>query len=124
MLDHLHFHTGAAIFTGGNKFDNNVTAMPSLHGAYPMLICLFFWPTASRRKRILLAAYPICMAFSLVYAGEHFVIDIFMGWLSAIATVYVGSKLLDRWEARRLRKQQAALAHSSETERVESAVAI
>jgi membrane-associated phospholipid phosphatase len=45
------------------------------------------------------------MAFSLVYTGEHFVIDILVGWLYAAATVYFGSKLLDRWEARRLRKQ-------------------
>ena len=101
-------HTGAALFAGGDKFDNNVAAMPSLHGAYPMLICLFFWKGSSRRKRVLLAAYPICMAFSLVYTGEHFVIDIFVGWIYAAATVYFGSKLLDRWEARRLRNERAA----------------
>ena len=59
--------------------------MPSLHGAYPMLICLFFWKDSSPRKRILLAAYPICMAFSLVYTAEHFVIDIFVGWIYAAA---------------------------------------
>ena len=104
VLDHLHLHSGAAIFTGGDKFDNNIAAMPSLHGGYPMLICLFFWKGSSFRKRILLAAYPICMAFTLVYTGEHFVIDIFMGWIYAAATVYFGSKLLDWWEARRLRK--------------------
>jgi membrane-associated phospholipid phosphatase len=104
VLDHLHLHSGAAVFTGGDKFDNNVAAMPSLHGAYPMLICLFFWKGSSTRKRVLLAAYPICMAFTLVYTGEHFVIDIFIGWLYAAATVYVGSKLLNRWEARRERK--------------------
>lgn len=104
VLDHLHMHTGAAIFTGGNRFDNNVAAMPSLHGAYPMLICLFFWKGSSLRKRILLAAYPICMAFSLVYLGEHFVIDIFVGWIYVFATYYFGSKLLDRWQARQNRK--------------------
>ena len=98
VLDHMHFHTGAAIFTGGDKFDNNVAAMPSLHGGYPMLICLVFWKGAGRWKRVILAAYPICMAFSLVYAGEHFVIDIFVGWLYAAATVYFGSKVLDRWK--------------------------
>jgi hypothetical protein len=108
VLDHMHLHTGAAIFTGGNKFDNNVAAMPSLHGGYPMLICLFFWKEASTRKRILLAAYPICMAFTLVYTGEHFVIDIFVGWLYAAATFYFGSKLLDRWQARQERRQLAA----------------
>jgi membrane-associated phospholipid phosphatase len=102
---HLHVGLGQALFAGGDKFDNNVAAMPSLHGAYTMLICLFFWKGSSRRKRILLAAYPICMAFSLVYTGEHFVTDIFVGWIYAAATMYVGSKLLDRWEARRRRQQ-------------------
>ena len=102
---HLHLGLGQALFAGGNKFDNNVAAMPSLHGAYPMLICLFFWKGSSVRKRVLLAAYPICMAFSLVYTGEHFVIDIFVGWIYAAATFYFGSKLLDRWEARRMRKK-------------------
>jgi len=101
---HLHVGLGVAFFAGGSKFDNNVAAMPSLHGGYPMLICLFFWKGASPRKRVLLAAYPICMAFSLVYTAEHFVIDIFVGWIYAAATVYVGSKLLDWWETRRLRK--------------------
>jgi len=102
---HLHLGLGVSLFAGGSKFDNNVAAMPSLHGAYPMLICLFFWKGSSRRKRVLLAAYPICMAFSLVYTGEHFVIDILVGWIYAAATVYFGSKLLDRWEARRMRKR-------------------
>ncbi len=102
---HLHLGLGVSLFAGGNSFDNNVAAMPSLHGAYPMLICLFFWKGSSVRKRILLAAYPICMAFSLVYTGEHFVTDILVGWIYAAATVFIGSKLLDRWEARRIRKK-------------------
>jgi hypothetical protein len=104
VLDHLHFSQGASVFTGGDSYDNNVAAMPSLHGAYPMLICLFFWKGASARKRIVLVAYPICMAFTLVYTAEHFVIDIFVGWLYAAAVFYFGSKLLDRWETRRRRK--------------------
>jgi hypothetical protein len=106
---HLHLGLGVSLFAGGSKFDNNVAAMPSLHGAYPMLICLFFWKAASKRKRILLAAYPICMAFSLVYTAEHFVIDIFVGWIYAAATFYFGSKLLDRWDARRMRKSLGVL---------------
>jgi membrane-associated phospholipid phosphatase len=57
---------------------------------------------------VLLAAYPICMAFSLVYTGEHFVTDIFVGWIYVAITMYFGSKLLDRWEARRRRKQLGA----------------
>jgi hypothetical protein len=121
---HLHIGLGQALFAGGNKFDNNVAAMPSLHGAYPMLICLFFWKGSSRRKRVLLAAYPVCMAFSLVYTGEHFVTDIFVGWIYAAATVYFGSKLLDRWEARRMRRQldQAPAAGEAALEAPEPAV--
>jgi hypothetical protein len=105
VLDHLHLHSGAAVFTGGDKFDNSVAAMPSIHAAYPMLICLFFWKGSSSRKRVLLAAYPICMAFTLVYMGEHFVIDILMGWLYAAATFSFGSRLLNRWGSRRGRQQ-------------------
>jgi hypothetical protein len=109
---HLHSHLGESIFSGSSKFDNNVAAMPSLHGAYPLLITLFFWKGASLRTRIVLAAYPICMAFTLVYTGEHFVIDILVGWLYAAATMYFGSKLLDRWEARRSRRRFDALGTS------------
>jgi membrane-associated phospholipid phosphatase len=101
---HLHIHLGQALFAGGDKFDNNVAAMPSLHGAYPMLIAVFFWKGSSTRKKVLLAAYPICMAFSLVYTGEHFVTDIFVGWLYVALVFIIGSKLLDRWEIRRERK--------------------
>ena len=120
MWKHLHIGLGQSLFAGGNKFDNNVAAMPSLHGAYPMLICLFFWKGSSLRKRVLLAAYPICMAFSLVYTGEHFVIDIFVGWIYAVATFYFGSKLLDRWEARRVRKQLQASADAAQKPALES----
>lgn len=102
---HLHIGLGQSLFAGGDKFDNNVAAIPSLHGAYPMLICPFFWKGSSVRKRVLLVAYPICMALSLVYTGKHFVTDIFVGWIYAAATMYFGSKMLDRWEARRLRKK-------------------
>ncbi len=106
---HLHSHLGQSLFAGGDSFDNNVAAMPSLHCAYPMLICLFFWKGSSPRKRVLLAAYPMFMAFSLIYTGEHFFIDIVVGWIYAALTVYVGNKLLDRWDARRQRKLASEL---------------
>jgi membrane-associated phospholipid phosphatase len=41
------------------------------------------------------------MAFTLVYTGEHFVIDILVGWLYAAATFSLGSRLLDRRDSRR-----------------------
>lgn len=115
VLDHLHLHSGAAVFTGGDTFDNNVAAMPSIHAAYPMLICLFFWSGSSVRRRVLLAAYPLCMAFTLVYTGEHFVIDVIVGWLYAATTYFAGSRLLDRRASRRERRlRQAGSADSVE----------
>jgi membrane-associated phospholipid phosphatase len=33
---------------------------------------------------VLLAAYPAAMAFALVYAAEHYVVDILLGWIYAL----------------------------------------
>ncbi len=40
----LGVHWAAALFESGSKFNNDVAAVPSLHAACPMLICLFFFP--------------------------------------------------------------------------------
>jgi hypothetical protein len=99
VWNHVGIHAAAALFTGGNKFDNNIAAMPSLHAAYPMLLLLFFWKRARRPLRLLLITYVLAMAFTLVYTGEHFVIDEFVGWSYAAVAYFVGSHLLDRWAA-------------------------
>ena len=46
--------------------------MPSLHAALALLVALTVWP---RRwwARALVAAYPLAMAFAIVYTGEHYV---------------------------------------------------
>ena len=108
VWDHVGLHMAAALFTGGDRFDNNIAAMPSLHAAYPMLICLFFWRGSRPWVKALLALYVAAMAFAVVYGAEHFVIDVFVGWIYAGATFVVGSRLLDRWEARRARRLSAA----------------
>src|ERR1700728_306246 len=97
VWDHVGVHGAAALFTGGNRFDNNIAAMPSLHAAYPMLLLLFFWKRARVPLRAILVTYVLLMAFSLVYTGEHFVIDEFVGWSYAAIAFFVGSRLLDRW---------------------------
>jgi membrane-associated phospholipid phosphatase len=100
MWAHIGLANGSNVFSATSHLANPVAAMPSLHAAYTMLICLFFWKTA-RRWRWLLAAYPILMALTLVYTGEHFVIDILFGWLYAVVVYVVGSRLYDRWQQRR-----------------------
>jgi membrane-associated phospholipid phosphatase len=99
VLDESGLPRAGTLFESGSRFANDVAAMPSLHSAYPMMIALFFWPTARRSVRVLLAAYPLAMAFTLVYGAEHFVIDILAGWLLAFAAWYLLSR---RWQNRDL----------------------
>ena len=74
--------TAKALFENHDDFYNQEAAIPSLHAAYPMLLLLFFWG-AGRWTRAGLIAYVLAMAFTLVYAGEHYVADILIGWLYA-----------------------------------------
>jgi hypothetical protein len=106
MWNHVGVHSATALFTGANRFDNNIAAMPSLHAAYPMLLLLFFWSRARTPLRILLVSYVLAMAFTLVYTGEHFVIDELVGWTYAIFTFVVGNRLLDAWARWRNSRQQ------------------
>ena len=76
---------------------NTVAAMPSLHAAYPFLLFLFFWP-AGTVARILLGAYTLAMAFTLVYGGEHFVTDIVAGWAMALVVFFAVNRA---WSLRR-----------------------
>ena len=101
MWNHVGVHGAAAIFTGGNEFDNNIAAMPSLHAAYPMLLLLFFWKRSRPRIRAVLVTYVLAMAFTLVYTGEHFVIDEFVGWSYATVVFVWGSRRLDQWTVTR-----------------------
>jgi membrane-associated phospholipid phosphatase len=77
-------HYGS-LFEKGQSYANNVAAMPSLHAAYALLIVLYLWRFTRARWRPLLALYPPAMAFSLVYTGEHYVVDCLVGWVYAIA---------------------------------------
>jgi hypothetical protein len=83
VWDHLGVTTVKSAYENSSLV-NTVAAMPSLHAAYPFMLMLFFW-AAGWRVRLLLGAYALAMAFTLVYGGEHFVIDILVGWAMALA---------------------------------------
>lgn len=95
----------------GYQYANDVAAVPSLHAAYSLLIALELWPRAAvaagapaRRRlavRVLIVAYPLTMAFALVYSGEHYVVDILLGWIYAAVTYYGVRRGFARWAARR-----------------------
>ena len=79
---------------------NPVAAMPSMHQAITFLVTLFA-VRAGGWMRIGGLLYAAAMGFSLVYTGEHYVIDILIGsglalyayitadrWLAAIAPLF------------------------------------
>ena len=77
---------------------NEVAAMPSLHAALPMLLALaliriYGW------KLLPAVLYPLLMGYNLVYMGEHYVVDVLIGYALALAAyllVWVVPDLLPR----------------------------
>jgi membrane-associated phospholipid phosphatase len=103
-------HFGS-LFEKGQHYANNVAAMPSLHAAYALLIVLYVWRLVPRWARAVLALYPPAMAFSLVYTGEHYVVDCLAGWLYAIAVFVAVNVWFERRAARvPVREYEAAYA--------------
>lgn len=88
----------------GELYANPVAALPSFHAAVPMLVLLTFWPVLRRAGRVLMAAYAVSMAFTLVYGGEHYVSDVLLGWAYAAIAV----ALVAWWLRRRARDRDAA----------------
>jgi len=61
---------------------NAVAAMPSLHSAFSLFVPAFFLPRIKPLwLKALVLCFPIMMLTSLVYFGEHWVIDGLIGWL-------------------------------------------
>ncbi len=104
---HVGLHSAGSLVESGYRFANDVAAVPSLHAAISLLIAITLWPRRRRWLRPLVAAYPVAMAFSLVFGGEHYVFDILLGWGYTAAVVLAGSALLRR---RSIRSQEHSLA--------------
>ena len=79
---------------------NLVAAVPSLHAAFALLICLQFWRSSRRTTRTLLAAYPLAMGFALVYTGEHYIVDVVIGAIYALATMFTVGWMERAWGQR------------------------
>ncbi len=91
----------ASLLDKGQGIVNQVAAVPSLHAAFALFICVFFWRRARWPMRAVLVAYPLAMGFALVYAGEHYASDVLLGWLY-VALVMVGVTWCERrWRTRR-----------------------
>lgn len=85
----LNLNTARALLDEGQRSVNLVAAVPSLHAGLSLAIAIFLWRRVQRRWHPLLVGYVLVMAFTLVYSAEHYVVDILLGWLLAIAVVWL-----------------------------------
>ena len=78
---------------------NRFAAFPSLHAAFPALAAVYAW----RRYRplsIVLILWSLAVLLSIVYLGEHYVVDALAGYVYvAVAAALVEG--FRRWRARR-----------------------
>jgi len=87
----------SAIYQSFNP--NRFAAFPSLHAAFPALAAVYAW-SRYRALSVGLVAWTAAVALSIVYLGEHYVIDALDGFLYvAAATILVEG--FTRWRARR-----------------------
>ncbi|UQX87482.1 phosphatase PAP2 family protein [Jatrophihabitans telluris] len=97
----LHLNEASALLETGQAKVNLVAAVPSLHAATTLLVSMFLWPRVRRRWRPLLVAYPLAMAFVLVYGAEHYVFDILLGWLITLGVTAASH----RWDVHQARRR-------------------
>jgi membrane-associated phospholipid phosphatase len=104
-------HDAGVLLTNAQAGVNQVAAMPSLHAATALLIAVVLWRRTRRRVlRAVLVAYPPAMAFALVYGGEHYVVDVLVGWVYVVAVlgaVSLGEQAVARRRDRRERPDRA-----------------
>jgi len=99
--DYLHLDLVGRLTVFGQEGSNPVAAMPSLHAGSPLLVALFFWPLANTLWRAALLGYVTLMAVTLVYTGEHYVVDVVAGWMTAGVAVAVGAAVRRHRSTRR-----------------------
>ncbi|SCE92980.1 PAP2 superfamily protein [Micromonospora viridifaciens] len=100
----IGMHGAGNLLNAGQIASNPVAAMPSLHTAFALFVVLFFLRSLRKRWWPLLLAYPLAMTFTLVYSGEHYVIDVLVGWAYVGLTFLVVGLAERWWAARRARR--------------------
>lgn len=93
----LNLKTVSKTLDRGAAVLNAVAAMPSLHAGLSLLAALWFTRNARLWIRVAAMGYPLIMTATLVYFGEHYVIDCLAGFVVVIAAWIIA----DKWEARR-----------------------
>jgi membrane-associated phospholipid phosphatase len=99
-LNPLGLRFAGALFPEGQAAPNAVAAMPSLHAAFTAMLMAYVWPRMRWWGRTLMVVYTLAMALTLVYGGEHYVVDILLGY-AYVVIVLVAATQWERWRARR-----------------------
>jgi len=77
-----------------DNFNANLfAAIPSLHGAYPVVIS-FFGYLKFRKRPLLWALYPAGTWFSAVYLNQHYIIDLIIGAIYIILAYQIVHRIL------------------------------
>ncbi len=90
--------TSDTVSAGGTQalsFDpNTLAAMPSVHVAAAVLVFLAAW-RYRRSVRLLGLCYAVAMSVSVVYLGEHYLLDVLGGWVVAYSGWWWASRFDD-----------------------------
>jgi membrane-associated phospholipid phosphatase len=97
-------HTGVHGALASLIPDNPYAAIPSLHAGYAFLVALFLASLVrSRRLRYLIfsvcALYPLLQSLTILYTGNHYVVDIVLGYGYAAAALWGVNRV---WRTRQL----------------------
>lgn len=112
--DAIGLHGAGNVLNAGQLASNPVAAMPSLHTAFALFVVVFFMPRVHRRWWPLMLAYPLAMTFTLVYTGEHYMIDVLLGWIY-VGLTFALVAVFEAWWApiSRARAERAASASAA-----------
>jgi hypothetical protein len=95
-LHYLHLNFADKMWKKGAASTNEVAAFPSLHLGFTVMVAAYFWRNAKPWLRVLLVSYPLLMAFTLVYSGEHYVFDCLAGAALALVVVWINRRYMPR----------------------------
>ena len=68
---------------------NKYAAFPSLHAAFPALAAIYAWWAQLPKFALLLIGWTAAVWFSIVYLGEHYVVDALDGVVYTIAAIFI-----------------------------------
>jgi len=107
---HLGFKGFVESWQSALDWGNAVAAMPSLHSAFSLFVPAFFLPWLRPKwLKALVLVFPLVMLTSLVYFGEHWVIDGLVGWSLVGGSFLFWNRMERRQRCRRADRARRAL---------------